>query len=43
MSQVDWDYFKAIVSELDPQHAAVWYFGCHGLNDLKNLEALILF
>ena len=43
MSQVDWDYFKAIVSELDPQHAAVWYFGCHGLNDLKNLEALIRF
>lgn len=37
LSSVDWDYFKEL-NRLVPN--AHWYFGTHGLNDLKNLKAL---
>lgn len=38
MSPVDWDYFTE-VNRATPQ--AQWYFGCFGLNDLKNMESLV--
>lgn len=41
MSPVDWDYFKKIASELEEIQNVVWYIGVHGLNDLKNMEALV--
>ena len=38
LSKVDWDYFVAINQKASK---ASWYFGCYGLNDLKNMKALI--
>ena len=41
LSQVDWDYFDAVCSGLKDKNAVHWYFGCHGLRDLQNIEKLI--
>lgn len=41
MSPVDWDYFRKIASEVERIQNVTWYIGIHGLNDLKNMEALI--
>lgn len=41
MSQVDWDYFRKIACVVDDLHNVTWYFGCHGLNDLNNMTALV--
>lgn len=37
LSKVDWDYFGEIAKQISKPH---WYFGCHGLWDLLNMEAL---
>lgn len=37
MSRVDWDYFFEVAKNTK---AAKWYFGCHGIHDLENTEAL---
>ena len=41
LSQVDWDYFEAVGSGLKDKNAVHWYFGCHGLRDMHNIEKLI--
>lgn len=41
MSPVDWDYFRKIASEVERIQNVTWYIGVHGLNDLKNMEALV--
>lgn len=41
LSQVDWDYFEAVCSGLKDKDTVHWYFGCHGLRDLHNIEKLI--
>ena len=41
LSQVDWDYFEAVCSGLKDKSAVQWYFGCHCLRDLQNIEKLI--
>lgn len=41
MSEVDWDYFRKIALELEAKYSVTWYIGVHGLNDLKNIEALV--
>lgn len=41
LSEVDWDYFKEIVNQNDFPSDMMWYVGCHGENDLMNLERLI--
>lgn len=41
MSPVDWDYFDAVCSGLHDKNEVHWYFGCHGLRDLQNLECLL--
>ena len=38
VSLVDWDYFKEVAKVVS---GAKWYFGCHGLNDLRNIKSLI--
>ena len=40
-SQVDWDYFREIVSSIANTKDVRWYFGCYGLQDLNNLEMLL--
>lgn len=42
-SQVDWDYFKEIVSGVENTNGVRWYFGCYGLHDLNNLEMLLMY
>ena len=37
MSRVDWDYFAEVGEKAKE---AKWYFGCHGIHDLENTEAL---
>ncbi|MBQ3417876.1 MAG: bacteriophage abortive infection AbiH family protein [Ruminococcus sp.] len=38
---VDWDYFRAVVKASSNPSEIHWYFGCHGLPDLKRIEAFI--
>lgn len=40
-SPVDWDYFAKVAAELSDKNSARWYFGCHCLRDLENLERLL--
>lgn len=40
-SPVDYDYFTEIVKRHPEIQKARWYFGCHGLSDLLNLEKLL--
>jgi hypothetical protein len=42
LSLVDWDYFYEIVSRISNIKDVRWYFGCHGLRDLDNLERLLV-
>lgn len=41
LSQVDWEYFEAVCGGLSNRQHVRWYFGCHGLRDLQNIERLI--
>lgn len=41
LSPVDWDYFAEVVCMLSNRKHIHWYFGCHCLRDLKNLEQMI--
>lgn len=41
LSPVDWDYFSEIVSRIPNIKDIRWYFACHGLLNLDNLEKLI--
>lgn len=41
LSQVDWEYFKAVCEGLSNREHTHWYFGCHGLRDLQNIEQMI--
>ncbi len=40
-SPVDWDYFTEVAANLSDYKNTHWYFGCHGLQDLNNLERLL--
>lgn len=40
-SQVDWDYFTEVAVNLSNSKYTHWYFGCHSLQDLKNLEQML--
>lgn len=40
-SPVDWDYFAEVATNLFDRKNARWYFGCHGLRDLLNLEQML--
>lgn len=40
-SPVDQDYFIEIISNIKDIKNIVWYFGCHNLSDLENLENLL--
>ncbi|WP_313163975.1 AbiH family protein [Sedimentibacter sp.] len=42
LSSVDWDYFFEIASRISSIKDVRWYFGCHGLRDLDNLEKLLV-
>lgn len=37
ISQVDWDYFLEVAKNTPAAH---WYFGCHGIHDLENMQYL---
>lgn len=39
LSPVDWDYFITVRNSVSSD--AEWYFGCHGLRDITNLESLV--
>ncbi len=39
-SPVDWDYFAEVAANLSNGKHTHWYFGCHGLRDLNNLEQM---
>ena len=39
VSPVDWDYFREVNRLVSP--GKCWYFGCHGPNDLRNVQLLI--
>lgn len=41
LSPVDWDYFMEVASGISDPKGVHWFFGCHGLRDLENLEALL--
>lgn len=41
LSPVDWDYFAKVASAVSGSKGVRWFFGCHGLRDLENLEALL--
>ncbi len=41
LSPVDWDYFSEIVSRIPNIKDVRWYFSCHGLHNLDNIEKLI--
>ncbi|MBQ4600600.1 MAG: bacteriophage abortive infection AbiH family protein [Oscillospiraceae bacterium] len=41
LSQVDREYFEAVCGGLSDRQYVRWYFGCHGLRDLQNVERLI--
>lgn len=40
-SPVDWDYFAEVAGNLSNSKHTRWYFGCHSLRDLKNLEQML--
>lgn len=40
-SPVDWDYFAEVAANLSNRKNTHWYFGCHSLRDLKNLEQML--
>lgn len=40
LSKVDWPYFGEIISRLSDKESVRWYFGCHGLRDLQNLNSM---
>lgn len=40
-SPVDWDYFSEVASRFPDTGVVRWYFGCHGLRALDNLEQLL--
>lgn len=40
-SPVDWDYFSEVNANLSNRKNAHWYFGCHSLRDLKNLDQMM--
>lgn len=40
-SPVDWDYFAEVAARLADRSRTRWYFGCHSLRDLRNLEQLL--
>lgn len=40
-SPVDWDYFAEVASNLSGSKRTRWYFGCHSLQSLKNLEQML--
>lgn len=40
-SPVDWDYFAEVAVNLSNSKHTHWYFGCHSLRDLKNLEQML--
>lgn len=40
-SPVDWDYFAEVASNLFGSKRTRWYFGCHSLQSLKNLEQML--
>lgn len=40
-SPVDWDYFAEVATNLSNNKHTHWYFGCHSLRDLNNLEQLL--
>ncbi len=40
-SPVDWDYFVEVAANLSNRKNTHWYFGCHSLRDLKNLEQML--
>lgn len=42
LAPVDWRYFSEIVSRLSDAGRTKWYFGCHSLHDLENLERLLV-
>lgn len=42
LSPVDWEYFEEVAASVSDKHAVHWYFGCHGIRDLKNLEKLLV-
>lgn len=41
LSPVDWDYFREVLLRVSDSKELHWFFGCHGLRDLENLEALL--
>lgn len=38
LSPVDGDYFRQVADNIPKTH---WYFGCHGIHDLENMEQLV--
>lgn len=40
-SPVDWDYFAEIAGRCSEGEPAHWYFGCHSLRDLQNLDRML--
>lgn len=40
LSKGDWAYFAEVNKSIPKTNAVKWYVGCHGLNDLNNLEHL---
>ncbi|MBS6956130.1 MAG: hypothetical protein KH230_23210 [Enterocloster asparagiformis] len=41
LSPVDWDYFAEVASRVAGSKEVQWFFGCHGLRDLENLQTLL--
>lgn len=41
LSEVDWDYFQKVQESIENPDKVLWYIGCHGLGDLKNLDKLV--
>lgn len=40
-SKVDWEYFAAVHAHINSAVEPRWYFGCHGIRDLENLEKML--
>lgn len=41
LSPVDWDYFRAVFDGLKDPNAVNWFFGCHGLRDIKSIGRMV--
>ena len=39
--KVDWDYFAAIIDNVDDANNVTWYIGCYGENDVQQAEKFI--